>query len=178
MIRELSIRDYSLLTMFQSKTRKKIILVVASIFLIAGFFFIPPYNKWLTTRLVPYWKDFVKQRNKLDIEHRKQERFGYFYSCCKQMTAPFAKMHDKEKILLLMPPTAYFKKAGINYETCEPGIFYYLTDIRTVPATSSNALKANWYIRVKDKRIIVDTVIDVSSLRDTIEAMKKTTVAL
>lgn len=77
-----------------------------------------------------------------------------------------------------MPPTAYFRKAGIKYEVCEPGIFYYLTGIRTVPVTSSNALKANWYIRVENKKIIVDSVTDMISLRDTISAMKKMVSAL
>lgn len=146
---------------------------MATIALIAGFFLIPPHKIWLSERLVPYGKDFLEQRKKLDIEHRKQERFGYFYTCCKQMTAPFATRPDKKNILVLMPPTAYFKKAGIKYEVCEPGIFYYFTGIRTVPVTSSNALKANWYIRVENKKIIVDSVADINSLRDTIAAMKK-----
>lgn len=159
--------------MFQSRTSKKIILLLASIALVAGFFFIPPHKKWLSTRLVPYWKDFRTQSKKLDIEHRKQERFGYFYSCCKAMTAPFAKRQDKKNILLLMPPTAYFKKAGINFDVCEPGIFYLLTDIRTVWVTSDNASKANWYIRVENKKIIVDSVTDLKNLQDTIAAMKK-----
>lgn len=164
--------------MFRSKTSKKIILLLTAIVMISGFFLVPPHKKWLSTRLVPYWKDFLKQRDKLDIEYRKQDRFGYFYTCCKQMTAPFAARTDKKNILLLMPPTAYFKKAGINYETCEPGIFYYLTGIRTVPVSSSNALKANWYIRVENKKIIVDSVTDINSLRDTIAAMKKTNPSL
>ena len=159
--------------MLHSKTSKKIILLIAAISLIAGFFFIPPHKKWLSVRLVPYGKDFLSQSTKLDIEHRKQERFGYFYTCCKFMAAPFATRPDKKNILLLMPPTAYFKRAGIKYETCEPGIFYYLTDIRTVPVTSSNALQANWYVRVENKTIIVDSVTDINSLRDTIAAMKK-----
>jgi hypothetical protein len=159
--------------MFQTTTFKKFVLMITAISLIAGFFLVPPHKKWLSGRLVPYWNDFLKQRKKLDIEHRKQERFGFFYTCCKQMAAPFATRNDKKNILVLMPPTAYFKKAGINYEVCEPGIFYYLTDIRTVPVTSSNALKANWYIRVENKKIIVDSVTDINRLRDTIAAMKK-----
>lgn len=159
--------------MFRSKTGKKIILLLAAIALIVGFFLIPPHKKWLSGRLVPYWKAFLKQRKQLDIEQRKQERFGYFYSCCKQMTAPFATRPDKKDILVLMPPTAYFKKRGIDYVACEPGIFYYLTDIRTIPVASSNAIKANWYIHVENKKIIVDSVTDINSLRDTIAAMKK-----
>jgi hypothetical protein len=164
--------------MFQTTTSKKNFLLMAAISLMAGFFFIPPHKKWVSERLVPYWNDFRRQSNKLDIEHRKQERFGYFYTACKQMTAPFATMHDKKNILLLMPPTAYFKKEGIKYETCEPGIFYYLTGIRTVPVTSSNAINANWYIRVENKKIIVDSVTDINSLRDTIAAMKKIAIPL
>lgn len=146
---------------------------MASVLLIVGFFFIPPHKQWLSDRVVPYGKDFLKQRKKLGIEHRKQERFGYFYQALKQMSAPFATRPDKKNILLLMPPTAYFKKAGLKFEACEPGIFYYFTDIRTVPVTSSNALHANWYVRVDNKNIIVDSVTDINSLRDTIAAMKK-----
>jgi hypothetical protein len=164
--------------MFRSKTSKKIILFAAAIALVVGFFLIPPHKKWLSTRLVPYGKDFMRQRTNLDIEHRKKERFGYFYTCCQFMAAPFAKRADKKDILLLMPPTAYFKKAGIDYNTCEPGIFYYLTDIRTVPVTSSNAMKANWYVHVQNKMILVDSVTDINSLRDTIAAMKKTAALL
>jgi hypothetical protein len=159
--------------MFQSKTGKKIILLMCAISLIAGFFFIPTHKKWLSERLVPYWNDYRKQSSKLDIEHRKQERFGYFYTVCKQMTAPFKTRPDKTNILLLMPPTAYFKKEGIKFETCEPGIFYYFTDVRTVPVTSSNAINANWYIRIENKKIIVDSVTGNINLRDTIAAMKK-----
>ena len=104
----------------------------------------------------------------------KQERLGFFYTCCKQIAAPFAARADKKDILVLMPPTAYFKNGGINFEVPEPGILYYFTDIRTVPVTSTNAIKANWYIRIANKKIIVDSVTDINSLRDTIAAMKKT----
>lgn len=159
--------------MFRSKTGKKIVLTLAAIVLIVGFFFIPPHKKWLSGRVISYWNDFHKQRNKMDIEQRKQERFGFFYTCCKQIAAPFAARQDKKNILVLMPPTAYFKKGGIDFEVCEPGIFYYFTDIRTVPVTSSNALKANWYIHIDNKKIIVDSVTDINSLQDIITAMKK-----
>lgn len=159
--------------MFRSQAGKNIILLLAAIALIAGFFLIPPHKKWLSGRLVPYWHDFLKQRNNLDLEQRKQARFGYFYTCCKQIAAPFAARKDKNNILVLMPPTAYFKKAGIKYEVCEPGIFYWLTQVRTVPVTSVNATKANWYVHVKNNKILVDSVTDINSLRDTIAAMKK-----
>ena len=74
---------------------------------------------------------------------------------------------------MLIPPAAYFKKGGIDFEPGEPGILYYFTGIRTVPATSNNAIKANWYVHASDKKIIVDSVTDIKSLQDTITAMKK-----
>lgn len=159
--------------MLKTTIAKKIILLTAAVALIVGFFLIPPHKTWLSTRLLPYYKEFTQQKNNLNIEHRKQVRFGYFYTCCKQMTRPFAAKQDKRNILLLMPPTPYFKERGIDFEACEPGIFYYLTNIRTVPVASANAVKANWYIRVENKKIIVDSVSDINSLRDTIAAMKK-----
>lgn len=162
--------------MILSKRYKKFILTLSAVILIAGFFFIPPHKVWMSERLVPYWKDFLHQRKRLAVEQRKQERFGFFYTCCKQIAAPFASRPDKKNICVLMPPTAYFKKRGIDYEVCEPGVFYYFTGIRTVQVTSNNALKANWYVRVENKKIIVDSVINIKSLSDTIAALKKITI--
>jgi hypothetical protein len=159
--------------MFRKKSYRKIVILIAGIAIIAGMFVLPPYKKWWFDRPVTYWKDFLKQKKQLGLEHRKKERFNAYYKYSWQIAAPFAKRPDKKKILILMPPTRYFEKKGIPYVVYEPGIFYYLTDIRTVWVNSLNAEKANWYIKVVNKRIFVDSVIDKKSLCDTIASYKK-----
>jgi len=159
--------------MVRKKGFKQVVLLIAGTAVIAGMFALPPYKKWWTERLFRFWKEFQRQKTELAIEKRKRERFRTNYDLCRQIAAPFANRPDKNNIVILMPPEGYFKKEGVSYNVCEPGIFYYLTGTKTVLVNSPDAEKANWYVRIMDKHIVVDSVIDKNSLTDIIASYKK-----
>lgn len=142
------------------------ILFLAGVVVVFLFSLLPPYRLWWRERVVVYWKDFLVQLKHLDIEHRKKERFENHYTYSRQVATFFEQRGNKQSALVLMPSSAYFKKNGIDYEVPEPGIFYLFTDLRIVPVNSPNAKSANWYVRVCDKKIIVDSLTDLNLLKD------------
>jgi hypothetical protein len=151
---------------FSSRNVKKMILFLAGAVMIFLFFLLPPYRLWWRERVVTYWKEFLVQRKQLDIEHRKKERFEGHYTYSRQVAAFFEQKGNKQSALVLMPSSAYFKKNGINYEVPEPGVFYLFTGLKTVLISSPNAASANWYVRVCDKKIIVDSLTNLNLVKD------------
>src|SRR5215213_188004 len=126
--------------------KRKIILFFISILLVSGFFLLPVNQKWMERRVLIYWKDFQKQKTKLDIEQRKAGRYGTYYIYSRHIADFLEKRGGAEKVLVLIPPTAYFKANGVDYRVPEPAVFYYFTGIKTIWADSRDAIKANWYV--------------------------------
>jgi hypothetical protein len=157
---------------------KQLILMLCGIVVIVFFFLLKPNKEWLNDRVLLYWQDFLVQRKKPDLEYRRVIRFEGYYTYSKQIADSLIGQSHKKDMLLLLPPTNYFKKYGIDYHVPEPSVFYYFTGIKTVWANSSNAADANWYLRVKNGKIIVERVADKKSLQDTITVFKKTGITI
>lgn len=155
----------------------RFILFIISLLLIAGFFLLPPNREWLGT-VFSYARDFQQQRNHLDRETRMRKRFGNDYTFSQIIADTFARKGNKDAVLVLMPPTTYFTKMGIKYHVPEPAVFYYYTGLKTVWANSKEAVRAGWYVRVAQGKIIIDSVTDIKSLQDTIIAFRKLGVSL
>ena len=160
------------------KTHKKIILLAVSILSISGISLLPGNQNWLSDRILPYWKDFKNIENKNDPEYRRQMRYETAYTYSKFIAAVFEKRGDSKKVLVLLPPSAYFKKNGINYNVPEPAVFYYYTGLKTVWVNSEKAGQANWLIRAKQGHLLIDSVKNQKTLSDTIAAFKKFPVSL
>ena len=77
-----------------------------------------------------------------------------------------------------MPPHSYFKKMNVSYTVPLPPVFYYFTGMKTVWANNPHAIEADLYVRVKDGKIIIDSVKDRKALQDTIDSFIKLGVAL
>jgi hypothetical protein len=147
---------------------RRIILLFGGMLSILLFFMVPPHKEWLKERIGQYWDDFLTQRDQQGLEQRKIKRFESHYTLSKQIADLLAQKGDKKSAWVLLPPTGYFKKNGIDYEVPDPGVFYYFTDIKTLSANNIQAIQANWYVRVHNKQIIVDSVTNRDSLKDTI----------
>lgn len=152
--------------------KKPLILTFISIALITVFFLLPRNNRWART-VYAYWTDYKWQRNNTDIESRMAKRFGNNYAFSKQIADMFEQRGTKEQVLVLMPPSNYFTKMGVQYHVPEPAVFYYYTGLKTIWANSNDAIKANWYVHAKDNLLVVDSVINENAFRDTIAAYKK-----
>ncbi|HYE54096.1 MAG TPA: hypothetical protein VD996_04605 [Chitinophagaceae bacterium] len=136
--------------------KRRLILCCIGLVTIACFFILPVNNKWGST-VFSYWKDFTRQKNNLDPEARMVERFGTHYTVSKAIADSLRKKTTGE-VLLLMPPNSYFRKMKMNYDVPIPPVFYYFTGIKTVWTNNPNATKANWYVRIENNKIIVDSI--------------------
>lgn len=130
--------------------------------------------EWGNERLIGYWKDFLKQKGRRTTEQRMAERFEENYVISKQIADSLKAKGNKQTAWLLLPPTGYFKKKGIKYEVPDPAIFYYFTDLKIIPASSPNATTANWYARIYNGKIIIDSITDAGMLLDTITRYRST----
>lgn len=137
------------------------------------FFLVPPNKKFYQEKVIGYWNDFLVQRNKMDMEYRKADRFEGLYTYSKKISGFFSKKGNKKDVLLLIPPAAYFEKHGIDFPAPEPGVIYYFTGVKSVSIASDMASKANWYVSVYDKQFLIDSVTSIKALQDTIAALKK-----
>ena len=136
-----------------------------------------PENRIWAGKLITYWKEFGKQRKATDEETRMIKRFGNEYTF-SVLIADKMKKSGRRQTLLLMPPTSYFMKAGVNYHVPEPAVFYYFTGIKTVWANSPEALGAEWYVRVDQGKIVLSSASNKMIIQDTIAAFRKLGVSL
>jgi hypothetical protein len=156
--------------------KKRSILLLLGLIIISGFFLLPANQQWAGT-LLYYWNDFQKTNNNTSIEHRMVTRFENHYVYSKQI-ADSLKQRGQQHALVLMPPNSYFKKMGIQYEVPVSPVFYYFTGIKTVWADNPHAIDADWYVRVSNGRIIIDSVTSRQALKDTITTFRKMGVSL
>lgn len=158
---------------FFNKTLPLFILGTTLIFL---FFLLPMNRRWYNT-LVSYWNGFPSQKDNLDTETRLRARFGNNYTYTK-VIGDSIKSKAGTDALVLIPPTSYFSKMGVNYHVPVSPVFYYYTGIKTVWANNPHAAEANWYVRVNNGRIVVEPATDKKALQDTIAAFIKLGVQL
>lgn len=156
---------------------KKLFLLLAGMLLLLGYLLLPQNLEWCKN-IRAYWRDFNVQKDQPGRETRFEKRFGREYILSRQIARQFERDGNKPGILVLMPPTSYFQKHRIAYHVPEPAVFYYFTGLKTIWANSPKAIDANWYVHVKDGKIIVDSVVDKRSLGDTIDVFKKMGVTL
>jgi hypothetical protein len=157
---------------------KKIVLLSISILAVSFFFILPQNREWITKRVFTYWSDFQKQKGNLNREGRKVKRYGNDYTYSKQIADKVRIRTRSEDVLILVPPTTYFKAKGIEYHVPEPAVFYYYTGMKTVWVDSKQAMAANWFVYADSSRLLVDSVKNLKILADTIKAFKKFPVAL
>lgn len=140
---------------------------------LAVFFLLPRNQLWMAERIVPYWGELPMQKNDLSEQHRRTSRYGASYTLSKLIADSAAALHLPQPALVLVPPTAYFKKHGIDYHVPEPTVFYYFTGLHTVWPDSKLASSANSIAFIDGRQIRLRQVRDSTSLRDSISTYLK-----
>lgn len=157
---------------------RQVILFFASALLLTGFFLLKPNREWFNDRIITYYREFNGQYKNMNSEKRMNTRFGNYYTVSRRISNGFVYKSKSPNAFVLMPPSAYFKARGIDYRVPEPVVFYYFTQIRTVWPNSPNAMKAGWYVYVKDGKILVDSITDRKSFVDTLAAFNQFDITL
>ena len=132
----------------------------------------PVNYQWLQ-RIILYANNFQHQINNMQPEQRMQRRFDNDYNLSKRIADSLRAKADPNQSLVLIPSSVYFKKHGIKYNVPEPAVFYYYTGIKSTWPGSDKSKEANWIVKIKNNRIIIDSVVDPQMLRDSINAYKK-----
>ncbi len=96
-------------------------------------------------RIAPYWEAYGEQKDELDLEQRKLQRWGGSYYYSKGIADYFGERGDAKKVLVLMPPSDYFTANGMDYYVPEPSIFYYMTGLKTSWSNHGDSTVAKWY---------------------------------
>ena len=152
---------------------KKLILLISSAFVLFLFFLLPVNRNWMQDRVLKYMNSFQTQKNNIDIEHRKKLRFGNDYIFTKNIADFFEKKGIEDSVLVFMPPTSYFLTNGVEYHVPEPAVFYLHTGLKTIWVQSKDAIRANWYVHLKNKNIQIDTVPPEKEFREMIKEFEK-----
>ena len=153
--------------------KKTIVLTFISISLLYLFSQFPRNQKWFTERIVSYWNEFNTQKNHLNIEERKKKRWGPSYTVSKEIAGFFAKNGNMKNALVLIPPSAYFKERGVDYDVPEPAVFYYYTGLKTTWVNSPVASNAGWMVIAGKGHYQIIPVTDKKVLTDSINIFKK-----
>lgn len=148
--------------------RKSIVLTFLSGLLLAWFCLLPYNHQWFDQRILGYWNDFLVQKDKPSLEQRKVKRWQSDYTVSKQIANFFFSNNNHQNVLVLIPPSVYFKERKIDYHVPEPAVFYYYTGLKTTWINSVEAAKATWmvsadngvlkFIPVKDKKMLLDSI--------------------
>ncbi|MGG9962284.1 hypothetical protein [Ferruginibacter sp. SUN106] len=158
---------------YPGSTARKILVLFGGIMVLAIFFVLPANRSWLKEKIFGYWNDYRVQHKQLSLEKRKAERFTTMYTYSKEIAGLFEQKGNSQTVLVLIPTEGYFKKYGITYPVPEPVTFYYFTNLKTVWARDTTAIKANWVVSVQHNKFSIDSITSVQQLKDSISAFQK-----
>jgi hypothetical protein len=102
-----------------------------------------------------YWNDFKRQRSHPDPEYRKTELLGNRYTVSKAITTALCGEREKGRVIVLLPPTGYFRQKGLHYHVPEPTVFYYYTGLKTVWHNAKDTASITHAVEMKDGEIII-----------------------
>ncbi len=126
-------------------------------------------ESFFEARISAYWEAYGEQKDELDPERRKLERWGGTYYYSKAITGYFEQKGAVKTALVLLPPSDYFTANGMDYYVPEPAIFYYMTGLKTLWPNHRDGVKAawsvkkesskpNWYVHAAGGQLMIDSV--------------------
>lgn len=128
----------------QIKKEKTGLLFFLSIVLCFLFYIIN--QDWIDTTIMGYQKEYNEKFQNKDVEYRKINRWGASYYYAKGIDSLVKTQDTSKNLLVLMPPSAYFKKLGFDFDVPEPSVFYYFTRLHTTQAIYKNAKQSTWFV--------------------------------
>jgi hypothetical protein len=145
---------------------KKVYLLIAALLAIVIYFATPYYHGWLMVRIFNPHLSIAYQAQHLDVETRKELRFGAIYVNYRKLVGIIENAHVRDPLILL-PPNDYLHSVNVgDFESVEPAEFYYLTGMRSVYPNSPGVEAANLSLTFngKDNKLVVKRIRNMDDL--------------
>ena len=125
--------------------KERLTLFIAGVVVVVAFFMVPATGKWLDEKIVDHYS-ILKQVRMLDIEDRRDYRYGYPGIYYKLMAR---HVNNPETAVVLFPaPCVPGLRQETEFVVPEPAVFYYFTGVKSVWANSPDAQRANYEVYV------------------------------
>ncbi|GAA0554461.1 hypothetical protein [Chitinophaga japonensis] len=125
-----------------------------------------------------YWNDCRRQVFRPGLEQRKAERLGNMYTLSKAIALALRKERQKEKVVVLLPPTPYFRKKGLNYHVPEPAVFYYYTGMKTVWPDTKDTAAITHVVEMKRRALVIRRIRNREQLSAVLAEFRKYKITL
>lgn len=125
---------------YNTMNYKSILLFLCSVTVLAILYNIPTYNSWMERKIFTI-SNIGEQTEHMDIEERRESRYGYSYMVFKDMAK---KMKQEGDATVLIPPNAYMTANKVEMRMVEPALYYYFTGMNAVNVNSPKVWMANW----------------------------------
>src|SRR5690606_18471628 len=125
-----------------------------------------------------YWNDLRRQVSRPGLEQRKAERLGNMYTLSKAIATALRKERQKENVVVLLPPTRYFRQKGLNYHVPEPAVFYYYTGMKTVWHNTKDTAAITHVVEMKRKSLVIRRIKNKEQLSAILAEFRKYKITL
>lgn len=148
----------------------RINLFLTGILVIILFVTIPQNNAWLYSKILEH-NDIYMQAKHLNLEERREMRYGYSYQVYKLLEK---RLEGKKDVVLLFPPEEYLKAMHLDKIVIpEPAVFYYYTGVKSVWVTSSEVGSANCLMAISNTEKIYLIPLNSKEQTDSVVASYK-----
>ncbi len=155
---------------------KGVILTAVSILCVFGILNLGYYQDWFVARPETYWNEFQKQKDEGDdLVARRTERYGVAYTISMKIMAAIQRKNLAHPVVLF-EPNSYYRDSLHIYDKLrapEPAVFYYYTGIEGVWTNSPNVAKANFFVRISKKGVMLDEIKSPQQLQQILAFYKR-----
>lgn len=156
---------------------KDFLLTLTSCLLVFVVINVGYYGEWFRAKPRQYWSDFLKEKdNPADEVTIKKERYGIAYTISMKVKEVVEKRNMPHAVILF-EPNSYYRDSLHIYGTIrapEPAVFYYYTGLEGVWTNSPDVNKANFIVRITQKKgVTLDEIRSPQQLQQILAGFKK-----
>ena len=138
-----------------SQGAKRLFLTIVSLIFLIIFFNVPFYREWLRMRVIEPLQDISEQAGYMEIEQRKEMRYGSTYVVSKNIANYLLTQNDapKDSTIVLLPPKKFITDNKCDFAVPEPVVFYYFSGLKSKLFDSPGAEQSNYAVVCKNSNI-------------------------
>ncbi len=135
------------------------------------------YGQWFNGKPRQYWLDFLKEKDDTaDEVSIKKARYGISYTIAMKVKEVVEKRKMPHAVILFEPNSYYRDSLHIygSIRVPEPAVFYYYTGLEGVWTNSPDVSKANFIVRISQKKgVTLDEIRSPQQLQQILAGFKK-----